>query len=95
MFDHILNIRDGEIYTFFKNFKENVRLEVDSASELTPDQAWKLEVQSESKHSTQQNLILSESSKLRRTSSTSEEMEKRELDKLTWRDEHCDNPSAA
>jgi len=71
--------------------------------DLTEEDREKREIRLMAKHSTQVNLSTvtmqrakNTDNNLKRKKSKSDfDREKRELEKLTWRDDHCDNPSAA
>lgn len=97
-----MNIKDGDTYYFFSKFSEMVKVD-HNLEELTTEQSNKIIMANKAKHSQQGALIeVKESAnadstkELKRKKSKSDlEREKRESDKLTWRDDHLNNPSAA
>lgn len=104
-FDEIMNIKEGDTYNFFKQFGDIVKVEPNhDGAELTEDQTQKLLIAQRAKHSQQyalaearENTMQTAESgqKIKRKRSKSDlDKEKRENDKLLWRDDHCENPSA-
>jgi len=104
-FDEILNIKENDTYQFFKNFKDYIKVEVEEGKEdqLSKDQQQRMIIKRSSLHSNQN--IESKSrqgsssrgggDKIKRKKSKSDfEREKRELEKLHWRDDNLDNPSS-
>jgi len=102
----LLNIKENDIYNFFKFFKESTHVDIfpGRESEITQEQQDKITLRLQAKHSQQ---AVFKFDKIVRMKSNSENIlkrkkskgdldkEKRELDKLIWRDENCENPSAA
>jgi len=77
--------------------------QVDATSDLTAEQQERISVRQKAKHSQQHlfstdkvaRLKSAESTLKRKKSKSDLDKEKREQDKLVWRDENCENPSAA
>lgn len=80
-----------------------IKVDTSDAQELTEEQSNKLVMANRAKHSEQHAIkdereeVTADSTKeLKRKKSKSDlEREKRESDKLMWRDDHLNNPSAA